>query len=243
MHTAAASGLLILNKWIRLKSLVCMQVTLGENSWIYSLSLSYLLSYLLFPTTTSDSTEEFSITERWYKSCDSRRIFSWGWSNLACKCLDGCSKHCFKALLTWGLQEVIIACWQEDEAALRRLWDVSVFSLGAGSRLESVGEDDELMVENGESSYEIAVKYSRGGRKHSLPQQLESAGARQVGAKPEGKHGQDGKRWPPTESFLPALHAVVRLWSGCHEMQLQRSEHLRKKNPTSLNSIGWAFYW
>ncbi|XP_015703859.1 PDZ domain-containing protein 2 isoform X3 [Coturnix japonica] len=52
-------------------------------------------------------------------------------------------------------------------------------SQGAGSRLESVGEDDELMVENGESSYEIAVKYSRGGRKHSLPQQLESAGARQ----------------------------------------------------------------
>ncbi|XP_032062308.1 PDZ domain-containing protein 2 isoform X3 [Aythya fuligula] len=52
-------------------------------------------------------------------------------------------------------------------------------SQGAGSRLESVGEDDELMVENGESSYEIAVKYSRGGRKHSLPQQLESAGSRQ----------------------------------------------------------------
>ncbi|XP_037229453.1 PDZ domain-containing protein 2 isoform X3 [Falco rusticolus] len=52
-------------------------------------------------------------------------------------------------------------------------------SQGAGSRLESVGEDDELTVENGESNYEIAVKYSRGGRKHSLPQQLESAGARQ----------------------------------------------------------------
>uniref|UniRef100_A0A8D2P094 PDZ domain containing 2 n=1 Tax=Zosterops lateralis melanops TaxID=1220523 RepID=A0A8D2P094_ZOSLA len=50
---------------------------------------------------------------------------------------------------------------------------------GAGSRLESVGEDDELTVENGDSNYEIAVKYSRGGRKHSLPQQLESAGARQ----------------------------------------------------------------
>lgn len=49
--------------------------------------------------------------------------------------------------------------------------------------MESVGEDDELTVENGESSYEIAVKYSRGGRKHSLPQQLESAGARQVGGK------------------------------------------------------------
>lgn len=127
------------------------------------------------------------------KSCDSRRIFSWGWSNLAYKCLDGFSKHCFKALLSWGLLEVINACWIEDEAALRCLWDVSLFSLGAGSRLESVGEDDELMVENGESSYEIAVKYSRGGRKHSLPQQLESAGARQVGAKPEREHGQDGK--------------------------------------------------
>lgn len=79
---------------------------------------------------------------------------------------------------------MIIACWQEVKAALRRLQDVFLwFSLGAGSRLESVGEDDELTVENGESSYEIAVKYSRGGRKHSLPQQLESAGARQVGGK------------------------------------------------------------
>lgn len=46
-----------------------------------------------------------------------------------------------------------------------------------------MGEDDELTVENGEPNYEIAVKYSRGGRKHSLPQQLESAGARQVGGK------------------------------------------------------------
>uniref|UniRef100_A0A8B9F114 PDZ domain containing 2 n=1 Tax=Amazona collaria TaxID=241587 RepID=A0A8B9F114_9PSIT len=75
---------------------------------------------------------------------------------------------------------VIVTCWQEDKAALRCLRDVFLwFSQGAGSRLESVGEDDELMVENGESTYEIAVKYSRGGRKHSLPQQLESAGARQ----------------------------------------------------------------
>ncbi|XP_038258498.1 PDZ domain-containing protein 2 isoform X3 [Dermochelys coriacea] len=52
-------------------------------------------------------------------------------------------------------------------------------SQGAGSRLESVGENDELTVENGESNYEIAVKYSWGGRKHSLPQQLESSGTRQ----------------------------------------------------------------
>lgn len=80
--------------------------------------------------------------------------------------------------------KTIIACWKEVKAALRCLKDVFLwFSQGAGSRLESVGEDDELMVENGESTYEIAVKYSRGGRKHSLPQQLESAGARQVGAK------------------------------------------------------------
>ncbi|XP_042716147.2 PDZ domain-containing protein 2 isoform X3 [Chrysemys picta bellii] len=52
-------------------------------------------------------------------------------------------------------------------------------SQGTGSRLESVGENDELTVENGDSNYEIAVKYSRGGRKHSLPQQLESSGTRQ----------------------------------------------------------------
>ncbi|KAM9590507.1 LOW QUALITY PROTEIN: PDZ domain-containing protein 2-like [Morphnus guianensis] len=51
-------------------------------------------------------------------------------------------------------------------------------SQGAGSRL-SMGEDDELTVENSESNYEIVVKYSWGGRKHSLPQQLELAGARQ----------------------------------------------------------------
>lgn len=75
---------------------------------------------------------------------------------------------------------------REAKAALRCLQDVFPwFFLGAGSRLESVGEDDELTVENGESNYEIAVKYSRGGRKHSLPQQLESAGARQVSGKAE----------------------------------------------------------
>lgn len=70
MNTATVSDLLILNKWIRLESLVCMQVTLGENSWIYSLSLSYLLNYLLFPTTTSDSTEEFNITEKLWQQKD-----------------------------------------------------------------------------------------------------------------------------------------------------------------------------
>ncbi|KAI4889363.1 hypothetical protein NFI96_034049 [Prochilodus magdalenae] len=52
-------------------------------------------------------------------------------------------------------------------------------SQGGGSRLESVGEDDELIVENGESGSDIAEKPSRGGRKHSLPQQLDTVGIRQ----------------------------------------------------------------
>nr|XP_028603796.1 PDZ domain-containing protein 2 isoform X4 [Podarcis muralis] len=51
-------------------------------------------------------------------------------------------------------------------------------SQGAATRLESVGEDDELTVENGDVNYEIAMKYSRGGRKHSLPQHLDT-GTRQ----------------------------------------------------------------
>ncbi|XP_069076519.1 PDZ domain-containing protein 2 isoform X2 [Pleurodeles waltl] len=52
-------------------------------------------------------------------------------------------------------------------------------SQGGTTRLESVGEDDELTVENGDPRYPIREKLSRGGRKHSLPQQLESAAARQ----------------------------------------------------------------
>ncbi|KAH0627859.1 hypothetical protein JD844_008384 [Phrynosoma platyrhinos] len=51
-------------------------------------------------------------------------------------------------------------------------------SQGAATRLESVGEDDELTVENGDVNYEIAIKYSCGGRKHSLPQHLDT-GTRQ----------------------------------------------------------------
>ncbi|XP_048359140.1 PDZ domain-containing protein 2 isoform X2 [Sphaerodactylus townsendi] len=51
-------------------------------------------------------------------------------------------------------------------------------SQGAATRLESVGEDDELTVENGDVSYEIIMKYARGGRKHSLPQHLDT-GTRQ----------------------------------------------------------------
>ncbi|MBN3301116.1 PDZD2 protein, partial [Amia calva] len=52
-------------------------------------------------------------------------------------------------------------------------------SQGGGSRLESVGEDDELIVENGEAGCDAAEKPSRGGRKHSLPQQLDTVGIRQ----------------------------------------------------------------
>ncbi|XP_036384601.1 PDZ domain-containing protein 2-like [Megalops cyprinoides] len=52
-------------------------------------------------------------------------------------------------------------------------------SQGGGSRLESVGEDDELIVENGDAGCDMAEKSSRGGRKHSLPQQLDTVGVRQ----------------------------------------------------------------
>ncbi|XP_069780286.1 PDZ domain-containing protein 2 isoform X2 [Narcine bancroftii] len=52
-------------------------------------------------------------------------------------------------------------------------------SQGGGSRLESVGEDDELIVENGETSSEMSENPPRGGRKHSLPQQLVAAGTKQ----------------------------------------------------------------
>ncbi|XP_067888170.1 PDZ domain-containing protein 2 isoform X2 [Heterodontus francisci] len=52
-------------------------------------------------------------------------------------------------------------------------------SQGGGSRLESVGEDDELIVENGEASCDMSEKPARGGRKHSLPQQLDAVGTRQ----------------------------------------------------------------
>ncbi|KAM9360139.1 PDZ domain-containing protein 2 [Symphorus nematophorus] len=52
-------------------------------------------------------------------------------------------------------------------------------SQGGSSRLESVGEDDELFVENGMSSCEVVEKPPPGRRKHSLPQQLDTAGVRQ----------------------------------------------------------------
>uniref|UniRef100_A0A8C9VWT2 PDZ domain-containing protein 2-like n=1 Tax=Scleropages formosus TaxID=113540 RepID=A0A8C9VWT2_SCLFO len=47
------------------------------------------------------------------------------------------------------------------------------------TRLESVGEDDELIVENGDTASEAVEKPACGGRKHSLPQQLDTAGIRQ----------------------------------------------------------------
>ncbi|KAM9463344.1 PDZ domain-containing protein 2-like [Salvelinus alpinus] len=52
-------------------------------------------------------------------------------------------------------------------------------SQGGGSRLESVGEDDELIVENEEAGSDMVEKPTRGGRKHSLPQQLDTVGIRQ----------------------------------------------------------------
>ncbi|KAF5905617.1 PDZ domain-containing protein 2 isoform X2, partial [Clarias magur] len=52
-------------------------------------------------------------------------------------------------------------------------------SQGGGSRLESVGEDDELIVENSEAGSDAVEKPARGRRKHSLPQQLDTAGIRQ----------------------------------------------------------------
>uniref|UniRef100_A0A8C5EPT7 PDZ domain-containing protein 2-like n=1 Tax=Gouania willdenowi TaxID=441366 RepID=A0A8C5EPT7_GOUWI len=44
----------------------------------------------------------------------------------------------------------------------------------ASSRLESVGEDDELFVENGVGVCEVVEKPPAGRRKHSLPQQLDT---------------------------------------------------------------------
>jgi len=51
---------------------------------------------------------------------------------------------------------------------------------GGGGRLESVGEDDELLVEGG-GGEAAAWKPPPGRRKHSLPQQLDATGVRQVG--------------------------------------------------------------
>ncbi|XP_044052058.1 PDZ domain-containing protein 2 isoform X3 [Siniperca chuatsi] len=56
---------------------------------------------------------------------------------------------------------------------------LSSLSQGGSSRLESVGEDDELFVKNGMSGCEGVEKPPPGRRKHSLPQQLDTAGVRQ----------------------------------------------------------------
>nr|XP_023689560.1 PDZ domain-containing protein 2 isoform X1 [Paramormyrops kingsleyae] len=50
-------------------------------------------------------------------------------------------------------------------------------SQGGSCRLESVGENDELVVENGDAVFEMPE--ARGVRKHSLPQQPDAAGLRQ----------------------------------------------------------------
>lgn len=53
-----------------------------------------------------------------------------------------------------------------------------LFYSGGISFLESFGENDELFVQSGMGSSEVAEMPDR--RKHSLPQQLDSAGVRQV---------------------------------------------------------------
>ncbi|XP_048838459.1 PDZ domain-containing protein 2-like isoform X2 [Brienomyrus brachyistius] len=50
-------------------------------------------------------------------------------------------------------------------------------SQGGSCRLESVGENDELVVENGDAVFEMPE--ARGVRKHSLPQQPDAVGLRQ----------------------------------------------------------------
>ncbi|XP_014876297.1 PDZ domain-containing protein 2-like isoform X2 [Poecilia latipinna] len=57
---------------------------------------------------------------------------------------------------------------------------LSCQSQGGSSCLESVGEDNELFVENVISGGEVAEKPLSGRRKHSLPHQLDSARVRQV---------------------------------------------------------------
>uniref|UniRef100_A0A3Q2G5H0 Uncharacterized protein n=1 Tax=Cyprinodon variegatus TaxID=28743 RepID=A0A3Q2G5H0_CYPVA len=55
----------------------------------------------------------------------------------------------------------------------------SVPPCSGSSRLESVGEDDELLVESSICGIEAAEKPPTGRRKHSLPQQLDATGVRQ----------------------------------------------------------------
>lgn len=55
-----------------------------------------------------------------------------------------------------------------------------LFSQGGIHRLESVEEYNELMVRNGDLRARM-LEVSRDGRKHSLPQLLDSTGTSQVG--------------------------------------------------------------
>ncbi|KAJ8405559.1 hypothetical protein AAFF_G00315390 [Aldrovandia affinis] len=95
-------------------------------------------------------------------------------------------------------------------------------SQGGGSRLESVGEDDELIVENGDASSDVSDKPARGGRKHSLPQQLDTVGIRQVSLLPKGTvtdliKNRDATlidsslRITSNKTFLPALLLLLFL--------------------------------
>ena len=77
---------------------------------------------------------------------------------------------------------------QEIKEQRVKFWTVHCLLSGGGSRLESVGEDDELIVENGDSGSDMAEKTMRGGRKHSLPQQLDTVGVRQVSLKTRTAH-------------------------------------------------------
>ncbi|XP_016089934.1 LOW QUALITY PROTEIN: uncharacterized protein [Sinocyclocheilus grahami] len=76
---------------------------------------------------------------------------------------------------------IIVAHVEEGGATQRNIAKNHCLSKKAcgGSRLESVGEDDELIVENGDAGSDVAEKPARGGRKHSLPQQLDTVGIRQ----------------------------------------------------------------
>ncbi|CAL8247961.1 unnamed protein product [Merluccius merluccius] len=73
-----------------------------------------------------------------------------------------------------GRGETLKACGRSSSPMKFCGW-----SQGGGTRLESVGEDDELIVENPEAGCGSVEKSSRGRRKHSLPQQLDTTGMRQ----------------------------------------------------------------
>ena len=82
------------------------------------------------------------------------------------------------------------------------------------------------MVENGEAGGEMADKPTRSGRKHSLPQQLDTAGVRQVGIEPcwcyvtgvVGGEGWFGSWFGSCEGFVNVSFGVwVRKRGGDEE--------------------------